>query len=94
MVVFGDVEFVTNRGLQENELRALEGLPPAPYLDLFDSALKWLAERPDVGVRPRESNIYALKTDVATSRIMWWPTWLMVLGVVALGRGMWIVRRR
>jgi hypothetical protein len=88
LVVFGDASWISNGLL----------LRPTPNnLNLFASCLSWLAERPDLGARvpPTEHDIYELKPAPGSSlRLLLLPGFLMVLGVMALGVGVWVVRRR
>jgi hypothetical protein len=86
MVVFG-----TSTWLHDEALR----LSPQNY-DLCDNSLSWLRERPAVGAgtdpvrKPYEVNI---------AKDRFWslfllPPLLMVIGVVGIGCGVWVVRRR
>ncbi len=88
MVVFGDASWVSNRLLQQ----------AAPNnFNLFTSCLSWLVERPDIGNRvpPSQHDIYRLKAPPNSGlRLLLLPGFLMVLGVLALGVGVWVVRRR
>ncbi|MFQ3650150.1 MAG: Gldg family protein [Gemmataceae bacterium] len=67
--------------------------------DLFSSALSWLREQSDLGklVEDKATPEYELKATPEDGRI--WrlyilPGILMMLGVVSLGIGVWVVRRR
>jgi hypothetical protein len=88
LVVFGDASWISNEYL----------LRPSPNnYQLFASCLSWLAERADIGARvpPTEHDIYELKAPPGSGlRLLLLPGFLMVLGVVALGVGVWVVRRR
>ncbi|HTU88930.1 MAG TPA: Gldg family protein [Gemmataceae bacterium] len=88
MIVFGDATWVSNRLEQQ----------VAPFhFNLFVSCLSWLAERADIGTRvpPAERDLYRLKTPPDSSgRLLLLPGALMVLAVLALGMGVWVVRRR
>jgi hypothetical protein len=88
MVVFGDASWISNGLL----------LKPSPNnFHLFASCLGWLAERPDLGNRvpTTEHDMYQLKhSPDSDNRLLLLPGFLMVLGVMALGLGVWVVRRR
>ena len=88
MVVFGDATWISNRLEQQ----------VAPYhFNLFASCLSWLAERADVGERvpPTQHDLYRLKAPPGSGgRLLFLPGVLMTVGVLALGMGVWVVRRR
>jgi hypothetical protein len=89
MVVFGASDWVSDAGL-----RGAEGNNNA---DLFVSCLSWVREQPDIGelVPPKEFGEYKLtiEADVSLWRLVFMPLFTMVLGVIALGVGVWVVRR-
>ncbi len=88
LVVFGDASWISNGLL----------LRPSPNnYNLFASCLSWLARRPDLGtqVPTAEHDIYELKAPQDTKlRLLLLPGFLMMLAVLALGVGVWVVRRR
>ncbi len=88
MVVMGDATWISNRLEQQF----------APYhFNLFVSCLSWLAERADIGERvpPTQHDLYHLKAAPGSGwRLMLLPGALMILGVLVLGLGVWVVRRR
>lgn len=88
MVVFGDTSWVTNNLLQQSS---------PDNFSLFSSCLSWLAGRHDIGQRIPTSTrkVYSLKRPPGEGlRLELLPTTLMVMGVFALGFGVWVVRRR
>jgi hypothetical protein len=88
MVVFGDASWVTNRIL-------LQATPD--NFALFSSSLSWLVGRHDIGERIPTStrSVYKLKVSPGDDlRLIFLPGVLMVMGVFALGFGVWVVRRR
>jgi hypothetical protein len=88
MVVFGDATWISNRGL-------MQGTPN--NFNLFVSCLSWLVERPDLGERvpPSQHDLYRLKAPPGSgTRLLFLPGILLVVGVLALGLGVWVVRRR
>jgi hypothetical protein len=88
MVVFGDASWISNPLLQQF----------APnHFNLFSSCLSWLAGRADIGERvpPTQHDLYRMKVAPGSGwRMMLLPGALMILGVLALGVGVWVVRRR
>jgi hypothetical protein len=88
MVVFGDADFLNNASQGQTELARA-------YYSLFLGALDWMTERENVGgLTPKETTTYTLPRGVNESRLIFLPTWLMMLGIVGLGAGIWVVRRR
>ena len=88
MVVFGDASWISNRLLQQ--------ATPNNF-NLFASSLSWLVERADIGTRipPTQHDLYQLKAPPNSGmRLLLLPGLLMMLGVLALGVGVWVVRRR
>jgi hypothetical protein len=86
LVVIGDTEFISNANLSVSD---------SSY-SIFASALDWLADRPGVGARPKESSTYSLSAKAAenVNRMANLPLWLMILVTVGMGAGLWVVRRR
>jgi hypothetical protein len=88
MVVFGDASWISNPLLQQF----------APnHFNLFSSCLSWLAGRSDIGTRvpPTQHDLYRIKAAPGSGwRLMLLPGALMILGVLGLGVGVWVVRRR
>lgn len=87
LVVIGDAECVSNFGIDQSE-----GLTYA----LTASALEWLSERQGlIGLRPKETNSYTINPQkVPVERMIFLPGWLMIVAIIALGGGIWLVRRR
>lgn len=88
MVVFGDATWISNRLEQQ----------VAPFhFNLFASCLSWLAERADIGTRvpPTQHDLYRPKVSPGSEgRMLLLPGILLMLSVLALGLGVWVVRRR
>jgi hypothetical protein len=89
LVVFGDATFASNRFMAER-------FDSMSYFPLFTSTLAWLRERPSsVGVPPKTRNTFTLNvSDDVAQRTRWLPTVLMFVGVIGLGTGVWVIRRR
>jgi hypothetical protein len=89
MIVFGDATWISNR---------LEQQVAPSHFNLFASCLSWLAERSDIGTRvpPTQHDLYRLNPPPGSSgwRMVLLPGALLVLGVLGLGIGVWVVRRR
>jgi hypothetical protein len=89
MVVFGSAGWVSDEGLEggRGTLRA----------DLFNSCVSWLREKSSVGAKieskkRKEYDLIIAPQD--TGKVMYLPLGLLLLGVVGLGTGVWVVRRR
>jgi hypothetical protein len=89
MVVIGNAGWVADDS--EPKLRKTNAA-------LIGSSISWLRERPDIGEPPtkEERKTYTLTVNDAASerRLEWLPGGLMLLGIVTLGGGVWVVRRR
>jgi len=87
MVVFGSSSWISDDFVG----RGGEGI------DLFMSCVSWLREKSTIG-KPREGKkrpIYTLNIPkVDAGRVTYLPLGLLLLGVVGLGTGVWVVRRR
>jgi hypothetical protein len=87
LLVIGDATFASNR--------AMGGEGNTLGYALFASCLSWLRERPDnIGIEPKKRAFYQLNEDTNVSRMILLPTGLMAFGVVGLGLGVWVIRRR
>jgi hypothetical protein len=86
LIVMGTSLFITNYNMQSNATGAY---------DLQVSFLEWLAERPGgMDIRPKETGTYTIDPDISRAQVVFLPAWLMVVGIIGLGTGIWIVRRR
>jgi hypothetical protein len=88
MVVFGDATIACNQFMAEDSnLRTY---------DLLQSTFGWLRERPGrIGIQPKKQDTYELNAaGVNFGRMIWLPGLLMFVGIVGLGTGVWVVRRR
>jgi hypothetical protein len=86
LIVLGTSLFITNYNMQSNATGAY---------DLQVSFLEWLAERPGgMDIRPKETGTYTIDPDISRAQVVFLPAWLMVVGIIGLGTGIWIVRRR
>ncbi|MFO0845356.1 MAG: Gldg family protein [Gemmataceae bacterium] len=89
MVVFGSAQWVTDEGLEggRGTLRA----------DLFNSCVSWLRGTSSVGAKIEAKKRKEYDLNIApqdTGKVMYLPLGLLLLGVVGLGTGVWVVRRR
>jgi hypothetical protein len=88
-VIFGDATWLSNARMGE------EGL-----FDLFTGSVSWLRERPIItkaGTESKTRKGYALRPEnpgefLAT--VLFVPLTLLVVGIIGLGAGVWVVRRR
>src|SRR5262249_16958751 len=86
VVAVGDSTFVSN---------VLVGKERRGYYDLFLSIVSWLRERPtDVGIEPKKQDIYEPDPGASLNRMVYLPTGLMLVGIIGLGTGVWVVRRK
>jgi hypothetical protein len=87
MVVFGDTEFISNDAMRSEN-----------NYSLFVSALEWMSERGEglIGPQPKVQTTVEMPARIATNytRVHLVPLWLMFIGIVGLGGGMWLIRRR
>jgi hypothetical protein len=88
MVVFGDATWVSNRRMGEGG-----------YFELFTSSLAWLRDRPDVAsvAENKERKAYTIQPKDPGQfwgQVFWIPMALLTVGIVGLGTGVWVVRRR
>ena len=93
MMVFGDGEWIGNDALSAAD----SDIP----LNVFRNAVDWLRERPAVSEQikskkgvERDEFSMAKITPGAASAIAWTPGFVMLAGVVALGLGVAVARRR
>lgn len=88
LIVFGDASWATNNIMLD--------ATPDNY-SLFSSCLSWLAGRHDIGKRipSAERKVYRLEVAPGDEkRLTVLPGILLLFGVVSLGFGVWVVRRR
>jgi hypothetical protein len=88
MVVFGDATWISNKEITR---------PGAGGYELFLSTLSWLRERPNIGktADPKERKFYTLSASPdAVTRLQWLPGVLICVGLLGVGGGIWVVRRR
>jgi ABC-type uncharacterized transport system len=65
------------------------------FYSLFSSSIAWLREKPaSIGIEAKKPDIYALEPDAKVSTIVGVPTLLMLVGIIGVGAGVWVVRRR
>jgi hypothetical protein len=89
LVVFGDTTFLTNPYASERN--------PRPNVSFFASTIDWLAERSSsIGVESKALPTFALDPSAAerSARMYFLPLVLSLVGILGLGAGVWVVRRR
>ncbi len=88
VAVFGCGDFFsdeTGRRLQGAQLQA----------DLFVTSVDWLRDRPAVAaVATKQYSRYTLTPKVDEVRLAWLPGGVAVLAILALGAGVWVLRRQ
>jgi hypothetical protein len=89
MVVFGDGRLASNFPIPTRGISI-------PYKQLMLSSFAWLTNRPEdiSDIPPKRSNYYRIAGNVDLRRMLLLPFGLMVLGLIGLGTGVWVVRRR
>jgi hypothetical protein len=90
MVVFGNAAWLSDESLRQRG----DG---SSRLDLFNSCVSWLREKASIGQRipPKERKEYDSGIPPQEAlRLSLLPPALLLLGVVGLGTGVWVVRRR
>jgi hypothetical protein len=87
MVVFGDTDFITNREI-------LFAQYAKTNYDFVASSIDWMSQRETIGGRPKEQELFVLKSEVDLWRMIMLPGWLMLMTLIGLGVGFWVVRRR
>lgn len=86
LVVFGDATVASNRYMRGSD---------TTVYSLIASSLSWLRERPEnIGIEAKKRDVFALSPTTNISRLIWLPAGLMLFGIVGLGLGVWVVRRR
>lgn len=88
MVVIGDVTMISNFAIAQGAF--------GKHYDLFQSILVWLGERPGtIGIQPKVQDTYEFNSNsVDMVRLLVLPAVIMLVGVVGVGTGVWVVRRR
>lgn len=89
MIVFGSANWLTDDSMQ--------GSQGPLRVDLFQSCLSWLREKSSIGkkIDPKKRKEYEPNLAVQdASRALFLPLGLLLLGVIGLGTGVWVVRRR
>ena len=85
MAVFGSASWVTDDYIEQGPI----------YYALFSSTISWLRERPDsIGIEPKKPNTYQMDSGTSVGRMVALPFLLMSFGVLGMGLGVWMVRRR
>jgi hypothetical protein len=91
--VYGNALFVSDAYSRQ--------FPPdtAPLtFDLVGVTVDWLRGRPSIAaveIKAKEYSEYRFPgAAVDASRLVWLPLWLSLLGVIGLGAGVWVIRRK
>lgn len=94
LVVIGDAGFISDQplpGVGERGVPEIE----SRYYSLFASSVAWLRERPNnIGIEPRKRDEYKMNDNTDMARLLLQPGSWMFAGIVGLGLGVWVVRRR
>jgi hypothetical protein len=91
MIVVGDSKFASDAAIAGGGREEGASLG----YELFANSIAWLRERPaSIGISPKDRKIYKMKEGTNVSSMVNTPFALMALGIVGLGLGVWVVRRR
>jgi hypothetical protein len=88
-VIFGDATWVCNHRMGDNNI-----------YEAFAGSLAWLRDRPATGGKEPESKerkAYILRPkdpDAFDAHVRFLPLTLLTVGILGLGAGVWVVRRR
>lgn len=87
-VVFGSSWWVGN-GLMDDR-------QPMPYyFNLFAGAVDWLREKPaNIGFESKQYKSYSMSPDAGVGRLLLLPPLFVLVGIIGLGAGVWVARRR
>ncbi|HZT82624.1 MAG TPA: Gldg family protein [Gemmataceae bacterium] len=92
MVVFGNATFVSDAALAGGRGRAEGG---DLHYSLVAGSLAWLRERPQtIGIPPKKRDVYTMQENTDLGRMIFMPAFLLVVGIIGLGMGVYFVRRR
>jgi hypothetical protein len=90
LVVFGDAGWVGNRQMAGNRVRG--------NYELFAYTLAWLRERPTTGnfADPKERAFFTLANQrpETITRLYFTPALVLFAGILGVGGGIWLARRR
>jgi hypothetical protein len=93
MVVIGDSYFASDQALVGRGAGG-DDAPSVGY-DLFASAIAWLREKPSsMGIEPKDRGSYTMRQNTNLVAMLLLPMGLLSLGIIGLGVGVWVVRRR
>lgn len=88
LLVVGNASWVSNAYMAE-------GRSSSNFV-LFNSMVSWLREKPaNIGLEPKKRNVFVMNlSEDALSRMRWLPAMILFVGIIGLGTGVWLVRRR
>jgi uncharacterized Tic20 family protein len=70
-------------------------LGPENYKRLFGLLVGWVRERPEsMGIEPRAVGVFTLPKETDDFALYFMPLLLLLIGIVGLGLGVWMARRR
>ena len=74
----------------------MDGWIVARYEDVVAVLMdtKRYTARGSIGIEPKKSDVFTWKETTNVSRMVWLPFFLAVFGIIGLGTGVWVVRRR
>lgn len=89
----GRVVVIGSGTFADNQVRS--GRSVAAQVDLFAASVNWLRERPAVANIPaKRYDQYTPPQSSSEVRVYWFPVALTLGGILALGVGVWVLRRK
>jgi hypothetical protein len=87
LVVFGNSTVASNWSMPERGGQI--------SYEVVANTLDWLRDRPgSIGIEPKNRNLFVLEGGANVGRMIMLPSALMFLGIIGLGAGVWVVRRK
>jgi hypothetical protein len=88
LAVFGSTSFASNTSMGQGM--------PSTYFDLLAGSIDWLREKPaGIGVEPKTTKNFVLNPATTDWKgLLLLPLGVTLLGIVGLGGGVWLARRR
>ena len=88
MIVYGDATWLSNAFWSDQGMAQIFGM-------ILGRNLGWLRQRPEIlNIQNKNADTFMLPPNVSLIRTVLLPGLLMMVGIVGLGAGVWVVRRR
>ena len=87
VVVIGTDSFVDDESIRQSRV-------PAQNVNVIGQLFEWIRERPEgMKIEPQSLGTYNLPERPDMLGLLWLPTGLILMGIMALGIGVWVTRR-